>query len=433
MKTNIIICYILFLIFICGVNISSQIKYKNLSKDIVNLIEAVTNSTQNNEEVKKIIDKWKINFEIFPIIEKGYVNFLYYSENPKNDIYKVSITGDFNKKSVKDFMIRVGNTNLFYKAVKIKEPDNQQYFFSIYKNKSDSFEERDYFNKNISFDRKPISILRTRDSKYGSIQYLPRLEPNSENITKRNINIYLPPQYFKNIETRYPVIYMQDGQQIWDSKSCSHGGWKMDTITNNLINNGDIEPVIIVGIWNSPKRDDEYMGWSEYHRNNQKEVKKNEDDKELVKQIALDYEDYINNIIKPYVDSNFRTKPEKEYTAIGGASSGAMISLYMGFKYSNIYSKVIALSGGFDYYIDITKFDFYKKESGLKIYLDCGNSDLDAKLLPATIILKDSLINSLDFTENDNLLYYLEEKSGHNEREWSKRVEKFLKFLFAVN
>ncbi|MBP7552323.1 MAG: hypothetical protein KA885_02775 [Spirochaetes bacterium] len=417
------------ILFFTTASLFSAIRDLTLSDEVAELIQSVT-ALENPAEVKTAVDRWKDKNDLFPIVSKGYVNFLFFSDSTKDLISKVAITGDFNKNSQTDFLKRVGKTNLFYKTKKIKNADGNKYIFTVYDDKKNVKEERDYFNSNVNFDKKFVNIIRMIDSDKGTLQFIPRIDTGSELIPKRNIIVYLPPKYFLHTETKYPVIYMQDGQQLWDSPGCSHGGWKMDSYANELINNGKIEPIIIVGIYNSPKRNDEYMGWSQYHRDNQKEVKNKIDDPEIVRQIAEDYEKYMNNHIKPYIDGNFRTKPDLANTATGGASSGAMIALYMGFKNKDIYSKVAALSGGFDYYIDITKSDFFKTGSGLKIYLDCGTNDLDKQLLPATIVVKDELLK-LDFVENQNLLYYIADKSGHNEKEWAKRVPMFLEFLFG--
>lgn len=417
------------ILFFTTASLFSAIRDLTLSDEVAELIQSVT-ALENPAEVKTAVDRWKDKNDLFPIVSKGYVNFLFFSDSTKDLISKVAITGDFNKNSQTDFLKRVGKTNLFYKTKKIKNADGNKYAFTVTNDKKVSKEERDYFNKNVYFDKKIVNILRLRESDKGTLQFIPRIDTGSEIIPKRNIILYLPPKYFLNKDERYATIYMQDGQQLWDSPACSHGGWKMDTYANDMINAGKIEPIIIVGIYNSPKRDDEYMGWSQYHRDNQKEVKNKIDDQELVRQIAEDYEKYMNNHIKPYIDGNFRTKPDLANTATGGASSGAMIALYMGFKNKDIYSKVAALSGGFDYYIDITKSEYFSAGSGLKIYLDCGTNDLDKQLLPATIVVKDELLK-LDFVENQNLLYYIADKSGHNEKEWAKRVPMFLEFLFG--
>lgn len=419
---------VIILIFTTA-SIFSAIRDVTLSNDVAELIEKV-NVAETNEEISYIVTEWKSKINLFPINAKGYLNFLYYTDSTKDVITKVAITGDFNKNSKTEFLKRIGKTNLFYKTKKLKNADGNKYIFTVTDDKKTEKEERDYFNKNVYFDKKIVNILRLRDSDKGTLQFIPRIDTGSELIPKRNIIVYLPPKYFLNTEDRYATIYMQDGQQLWDSPGCSHGGWKMDSYANEMINSGKIEPIIIVGIYNSPKRNDEYMGWSQYHRDNQKEVKNKIDDPEIVRQIAEDYEKYMNNYIKPYIDGNFRTKPDLANTATGGASSGAMIALYMGFKYKDIYSKVAALSGGFDYYIDITKSEYFSAGSGLKIYLDCGTNDLDKQLLPATIVVKDELLK-LDFVENQNLLYYIADKSGHNEKEWAKRTPTFLEFLFG--
>lgn len=141
---------------------------------------------------------------------------------------------------------------------------------------------------------------------------------------KRKIWIYLPPDY-QNSNRHYPVMYMQDGQNLFDQSTAFAGEWGVDETLTNLFNNGD-PGIIIIGIDNGgSNRLNEYSPWF------QSGLGGGEGDQ---------YLDFMMNTLKPYVDQHFRTKPDPANTGIMGSSMGGLISLYAGLMHPNVYGRV---------------------------------------------------------------------------------------------
>lgn len=155
--------------------------------------------------------------------------------------------------------------------------------------------------------------------------YMPQLD------RYRRIWIYLPPDYFTSTNY-YPVIYMNDGQNVFDYATSFAGEWDADGTVENLINNGHI-PAIIVAIANGEgDRIDEYSPWTHPTYGG--------GDGDL-------YAKFITEDLKPYIDMNYRTLPDRENTVIGGSSLGGLISYYMVLEYDETFGKAIVFSPSF--------------------------------------------------------------------------------------
>jgi predicted alpha/beta superfamily hydrolase len=151
----------------------------------------------------------------------------------------------------------------------------------------------------------------------------------------RNVLVYLPPGYGAKPEERYPVLYMHDGQNLCNPADAFGGvAWAVDDTAQRLILAGEIEPLIIVGIYNTGEcRIDEYTPVAAQRgrmrgRGGQ----------------ADQYGRMIIEELKPFIDREYLTRPEREFTGIGGSSLGGLVSLYLAFKRPDIFSRVAAIS-----------------------------------------------------------------------------------------
>jgi predicted alpha/beta superfamily hydrolase len=156
--------------------------------------------------------------------------------------------------------------------------------------------------------------------------YMPQL-----NRTRR-IWMYLPPDYMTTSK-KYPVLYMQDGQNLFDSATSLSGEWEIDETLDELFAEGD-HGCIVVGIDNGGlHRIDEYSPWANplYGGGGQ----------------GAAYMSFIVNTLKPHIDANYRTMPDREHTGIMGSSMGALISTYGIMEYQHVFSKVGAFSPSF--------------------------------------------------------------------------------------
>ena len=159
----------------------------------------------------------------------------------------------------------------------------------------------------------------------------------------RRIWLYLPSSYHYS-DQYYPVIYMQDGQNLFDERYAAFGEWDVDGTLMHLEREG-FSGAIVVGIDNgSSLRIDEYSPYRNEHGGGEGDQ----------------YADFIVNTLKPYIDSKFRTLHQREHTAIGGSSMGGLISLYAGLKYEYVFGKLLVFSPSLWFSEQIYEFAVHK-------------------------------------------------------------------------
>lgn len=249
--------------------------------------------------------------------------------------------------------------------------------------------------------------------------YSPQLD------NKRTIIIYFPPDYEENIKERYPVLYMHDGNNIFDAKtSFAQVEWQVDENAEELINSGKTKNFIVVGIYNNSERMSEYTPFKDenYEQGGKGNI----------------YLSFIIETVKPYIDSNFRTLPQRENTGIAGSSLGGLISLYAITKYNDIFSFAGVISPsiwwGNRKILDIvkdTKFD-----NKVNIWVDMGTKE--GRSFDEKLQLSDSIINCRDLSEilkqKENVTFKYKEYEGadHSERAWSERINEILLYFFQI-
>lgn len=177
----------------------------------------------------------------------------------------------------------------------------------------------------------------------------------------RKIWMYLPPDYEAGKE-HYPVLYMHDGQNLFDQKTSYAGEWEVDETLDDLFNTHDFR-LIVVGIDNGgSERINEYSPWD-------------------LKNYTIEKKGdlYINFIIqnlKPFIDKNFRTLSNRGDTAIMGSSLGGLISYYAALKYPEIFGKAVIFSPSFE--LAPESFEFSRdhcKKNGSKLYFMAGDAE----------------------------------------------------------
>ena len=249
--------------------------------------------------------------------------------------------------------------------------------------------------------------------------------------TPRRVEIYLPPHY-DDAKRHFPVLYLQDGQNIFDPHAM-HGGWAADQAVLKTTREGTAEPLIIVGIQNAGdfyKRLDEYAPDFGH-------VKKGPDGNPgSGGGKAEKYLDYLEHELKPWVDSRFRTR--RADTAIGGSSIGALLSLHAGFTRPRTFPRVLAMSPSL-WWANRAQLDRLKLQPippGLRLYLDSGGED-DGK--QKTEELRKALTGRgmregywplPDWSAR--LWHWAEPKHEHYEGAWRERLPRGLQALFPA-
>ena len=242
----------------------------------------------------------------------------------------------------------------------------------------------------------------------------------------RNVIVYLPPRYDTNKSQRYSVFYMHDGQNLFDGATSFIAGqeWRVDETAEGLITSGKIEPLIIVGIYNTgADRVNEYTAAP--------------DPKYKAGGKADLYGRFLVEELKPFIDKTYRTKIDAQHTGLGGSSLGALISLYLGLKYPTVFTRIAVVSPAV-WWADNQIVHFTEKQlrkPPLRIWLDIGTKEgrdnaeaqrtVDgARLLKMTLIRK-------SWKEGKDLKYFEADGAAHNEQAWAARTSAILEFLFS--
>lgn len=234
---------------------------------------------------------------------------------------------------------------------------------------------------------------------------------------ERTLIVYLPPGYEAQPDARYPVLYLQDGQNLFDSATAFAGNeWGADETADELILARQIEPLIMVGIYNTGEhRIEEYTPSRDPKRGGGK---------------ADLYGRMLVEEIKPFVDENYRTLQGPLNAGLGGSSLGGLITLYLGIKYSEMFGKLAVLSPSvwWDNRRILRLIARLRLKPRLKIWLDMGTCE-GGMSLQDTERLRD-LLEAKGWVEGDDLQYSEIEGAMHNEAAWATRVGPLLRFLF---
>lgn len=236
----------------------------------------------------------------------------------------------------------------------------------------------------------------------------------------RDLVVYLPPGYDAEAPRRYPVLYMQDGQNLFDASTSFFSGqeWHMDETAQALISSGDVEPLIIVGIYSltEGRIDDYTLG---------KESSTNRGGK------ADLYASMVVEELKPFIDSHYRVLTDPRDTGVGGSSLGAKISLYIGLKYPQIFGKVAMFSPAPWKGILLGDVQSLKLRPKLRIWLDVGTGE-GPEFINTARSFRDAFVEA-GWKLGEDLKYTELEGAKHDPDGWARRCEPMLRFLFPKN
>jgi predicted alpha/beta superfamily hydrolase len=236
---------------------------------------------------------------------------------------------------------------------------------------------------------------------------------------QRDIIVYVPPGYDEQSSRRFPVLYLHDGQNLFDGATAFNGqDWHVGQTADYAISAGLVEPLIIVGIYNTGKR-----RILEYTPTKVPRLGGGRADR---------YAKFLIEEIKPFVDRDYRTQPDAGRTGIGGSSLGGLVSIYVGLKFSHVFGKIAALSPSvwWNHRI-IHRFAAAAPiEPRPRIWLDIGTRE-GPRIVEDVEKFRDVLLAK--GWQNDRDLHYERvEGAEHNEAAWAARVGPFLQFLYPV-
>ncbi len=256
----------------------------------------------------------------------------------------------------------------------------------------------------------------------GNIQSHPQFESMILR-NRRDVLVYLPPGYRRARTRRFPVLYLQDGQNVFDAAT-SFGGveWNADETAQRLAEGKLIEPVIIVAVANT--------GENRIHEYAPTPGRIDPEKRARSKGLLRKYGRFLIEELKPVIDATYRTLPDAKFTGLGGSSLGGLATLSLGLWFPDVFTRLAVMSPSvwWDERVlyDMVKAIQEEARPPLKIWLDTGTSEDGWKHARG---LRDRLVEK-GWRLHDDLYYVEEEGAGHTEAAWGHRLEAALRFLY---
>jgi predicted alpha/beta superfamily hydrolase len=241
---------------------------------------------------------------------------------------------------------------------------------------------------------------------------------------RRDLVLWLPPGC-DGRRRRHPVVYFQDGQNIFDPRTAFAGvAWNAGAAASALAAAGAIEPPILVGIYNlGRERIDEYAPT--------RGVIRGEDGREVRSRArARAYARFVTEEVKPFVDAGYPTLPDREHTAIVGSSMGALVTLFTALWHPRVFGAAGLLSPAtwWDDLATVRLVKALRRKPALRLWLDIGTAEPGWE---KTRLLRDALV-ARGWREGVDLRYVEAEGQGHNETAWAQRIGPALAWLLPA-
>ncbi len=250
------------------------------------------------------------------------------------------------------------------------------------------------------------------------------IQSGDEAVPSREVRVWLPASYDEG-EARYPVIYFHDGQNVFRPGG-PFGCWFAEDAAEAEMTAGRMREAILVAVPNNPA-DMGNARITEY----QPPEDGNPRDPARGPGICDRYAEFLLGNVKPAIDGQYRTLPEKENTAVAGASMGGLVSLWLGLK-TEAFGAVGVFSPAFWTSPNFTQavMDGSKKDR-LRIYMDMGTEEkgnLTGDYWEDALAVREALLGQ-GYVEGEDFLWNPGEGDEHNERAWAKRLPVALRFL----
>ncbi|MBK8444334.1 MAG: T9SS type A sorting domain-containing protein [Sphingobacteriales bacterium] len=230
----------------------------------------------------------------------------------------------------------------------------------------------------------------------------------------RRIWIYLPADYTTDLNRHYPVLYMHDGQNVFDAATSFAGEWEVDETLTQMEQNGEATAIVVAIDNGGTNRLAEYTPYphSSYGGG--------DGDK---------YIQFIVNTLKPYIDDHYRTLPQRENTALMGSSLGGLISFYAAIKYPEVFGKAGVFSPSFWFSDNIFQLaDTAQHNLDTRIFMLCGGNEGDEDMVPDMQQMYQLLQSKGYGNEAQSIV---KADGQHSEWFWAREFEGAFKFLFS--
>ena len=241
----------------------------------------------------------------------------------------------------------------------------------------------------------------------------------------RTIAVYLPPGYDEHPDQRYPVLYMHDGNNLFDAQTAFAGvEWQADETAERLIRDGKVPPFMIVGIYNNADRISEYTPFADSVRGGGR---------------GDAYLAFIVETVKPFIDKAYRTQPEAQHTGIAGSSLGGLISLYAVYRHPEVF-RLAGVVSPYLPWADDAVLEYVRSHRppvAPRIWIDIGTAEAEdsqgGELAPVIATCRElARILAATGARPEVDYHYAEVAAGrHHERDWAARFDRIVTFLMG--
>ena len=234
----------------------------------------------------------------------------------------------------------------------------------------------------------------------------------------RDVIVYLPPGYDAEPQRRYPVLYMHDGQNLFDPNTSFVRGqtWRLGEMADMLIAEGRVQPLVIVGV--------NHTGHGRIHEYTPTK------DPRLGGGLGKAYGRLLVEDVKPFIDARYRTRPEREYTGLGGSSLGGLSTIYLGLRHADVFGLLAVMSPSvwWGRRAILRYVPKARPRPDTRIWLDMGTAESRYGVADARK-LRNALVKA-GWREDEDLAYSEVQGGTHSEFAWAQRVGDVLQFLF---
>lgn len=237
----------------------------------------------------------------------------------------------------------------------------------------------------------------------------------------RNLIVYVPPGYDQHPDQHYPVLYLQDGQNLFDPQTSFIPGrtWEVREQADAAILAGEVEPLIIVGIYNTPARMAEYT---------------HDRDAKLGGGEAAQYGLTLTREILPWIATRYRVRTDRDSTGLGGSSLGGLVSLYLGLRYATWFGRLAVMSPSVWWNHKSILGYVNEHAPGIwdrpRLWLDIGDKEGRRTVHDAETLNRRLKANH--WKSGETLHFEKVHGGTHDEPSWARRVQPMLKFLFPA-
>lgn len=349
---------------------------------------------------------------------------------PDDDTRPVFLTGNFNNWITRDErfkMLKIKDGHYQYTLEKLlpeHAPLEYKYVKGGWEAEELGHDGQPSTNRRMEVPRGKVSDVVPRWKQHAG-WYDPQFYPDIQIVSKRfnapqlrrrrRISVLLPWDYDASPERRYPVLYLQDGQNLFEDDA-PFGTWGVDKQLAALAQQGKGEFIVVAIDHGGRERIKEFSPY---------------DSQKWGAGLGRDYARFLAETLKPHIDKQFRTLPDREHTAIGGSSMGGLISIYAGLMFPDVFSKFMIFSPSLwvspKLYFEPVHFS---KIAYTKIYLYAGGKEGAAMVANANRFKENIERRGYDPAK---LQFRLEvdPEGRHNEARWGQEFPKAAEWLFA--